>query len=303
MTSKAKVLIVTLALALAISPVVAANSGPGTIFKFGTDANSLSMGGAFVAVADNYSASYWNPAGLYQAKGLQLGGMNTQPYKVDGLNFMFGSASYSLSNFVVAGSYGRFSANLGDQVGYSSDAKHKETVMMGSLATGTFLPETVPTDVGVTVKQYRLAGETGIGFDVGLLMPFKGFTLGVLASDLNATVGGEQIAPTYRAGAALQPVENATVSAQIDLAAGERTLRAGMEYAPIKQLAIRGGVVKPQDQKYYFTAGGGLQLAGLSINAAWIQSKTQLGNTLVLSAGYSFGGTQVTKQAETATQG
>ena len=39
------------------------------IYSEGIGARALSMGGAFVAVADDSTAVFWNPAGLAQLKG------------------------------------------------------------------------------------------------------------------------------------------------------------------------------------------------------------------------------------------
>lgn len=298
MNNKLKVLTITLALALTISPIVAAQGG-GSIFQFGTAAKPLSMGGAFVPVADNYSAVYWNPAGLYRAEGFQIGGMNTQPYSVGGLNYNFGGASYKLGNVAVGGGFGMLQAKM-TEPGYNTT--YSENVIIGTGAMGGFLSETLPTDIGVSVKRYSFGGATGVGFDVGLLMPLKGgLTLGVSASDIAQTSVGQNytIPPTYRAGAAYS-LSNVTVAGQVDMVNGNTTLRGGVNITPIKQIAIRGGVVKPSKSDMYFTAGAGLKLAGLSINGAWIQSKSELESTIVLSAGFQFGGP--TKEAEQAQQ-
>src|SRR5438132_5016171 len=50
------------------SPLQAVATGgqPGEFLSFGAGARSLAMGSAFVGVADDASATYWNPAGLSQ---------------------------------------------------------------------------------------------------------------------------------------------------------------------------------------------------------------------------------------------
>ena len=49
-------------------------------------ARAMGMGGAFVAVADDVTALHWNPAGLAGLHGVQLFGMRTSVYSVDGLS-------------------------------------------------------------------------------------------------------------------------------------------------------------------------------------------------------------------------
>jgi len=49
-------------------------------------ARAMGMGGAFVAVADDVTALHWNPAGLAGLEGVQVFGMRTSVYSVDGLS-------------------------------------------------------------------------------------------------------------------------------------------------------------------------------------------------------------------------
>ncbi len=62
----------------------------------GIGARSLGMGGAYTGVADDYSATFWNPAGLAQVKRMELmGGLSTLSYQNNGT---FLNASSSSSN-------------------------------------------------------------------------------------------------------------------------------------------------------------------------------------------------------------
>jgi hypothetical protein len=49
-------------------------------------ARAMGMGGAFVAVADDVTALHWNPAGLAGLPGVQVFGMRTSVYSIDGLS-------------------------------------------------------------------------------------------------------------------------------------------------------------------------------------------------------------------------
>jgi hypothetical protein len=281
--NKSKILIISLALILMLSTISLAQ-GSASVFKFGVDAKSLAMGGAFVAVADNYAAAYWNPAGLATVGGLTLGGMNFKPYDVDGLNFLFGAGAMPLGNFTVGGGYASFTAS---DVGWS----YSETLMMGSVALGL-------GDLGyagASVKQYSLKGPEatadGLGFDVGLLMSLGDFHLGAAGMDIGGTelAWGGKVAQLFRVGAALPLGENILVAAGMDT--GEtQVIRAGMQFQAVEQLAIRAGIVMPQDGEMSFTAGAGLTLANISVDVAWLQNKTGFadfegtGDTLVMSA-------------------
>lgn len=59
-----------------------------------TGARPMGMGGAFVAVADDVTALHWNPAGLADLEGIQVFGMRTSVYSVDGLSEDSAMAGY-----------------------------------------------------------------------------------------------------------------------------------------------------------------------------------------------------------------
>src|SRR4051794_35397588 len=71
---RARLFILTLAvLTLPVSLFAAATGGQVDEFlSYGAGARSLAMGAAFVGVADDASATYWNPAGLSQITRKEL---------------------------------------------------------------------------------------------------------------------------------------------------------------------------------------------------------------------------------------
>lgn len=59
---------------------------------FGVGSRAQSMGGAYIGVADDYSATFWNPAGLAQMRRLEFtGGINNTNYSNDAT--FFGNSS------------------------------------------------------------------------------------------------------------------------------------------------------------------------------------------------------------------
>jgi hypothetical protein len=56
--------LLALAFSVAAGPSAAADKYAGEFLRVGAGARALGMGGAFLAVADDATASYWNPAGL-----------------------------------------------------------------------------------------------------------------------------------------------------------------------------------------------------------------------------------------------
>ena len=57
--------------------------GSAAFLRRGVDARAMGMGGAYVAVAEGYSAMYWNPAGLARALAPEVGGMTANICGVD----------------------------------------------------------------------------------------------------------------------------------------------------------------------------------------------------------------------------
>ncbi len=279
--------------------------GAGAVFRDGVDARALAMGGAFVAIADSYSASYWNPAGAAKADGARIGLMNTNKFG-QGINFNYVSGSLNLGGFAVGGAFigssisgiEQFDAN-GNHVGTVED---NEMVFVGTAA----LDVAGIGYAGANVKAYNhtLAGGSaqGFGFDVGVLLALDALSVGVVAQDL----GGTQIQwsntpsnPTdvvpavFRAGGAFT-INNddgdklVTAAAQFDFGGAENVLRLGAELTlPGTPISVRAGAVKPDSADFAFTAGAGLVLGNLSVDFAFLQNQV-LGNSMVLSAEFAL---------------
>lgn len=74
---------------ITLSPSLFAQSGgqPGQFMSYGAGARALGMGGAFFAVANDASASYWNPAGLVFLEQKEFTGMQATLFEDTSLNF------------------------------------------------------------------------------------------------------------------------------------------------------------------------------------------------------------------------
>lgn len=190
-------------------------TGAGGMARSGFGARALGMGGAYVAVANDYSAPYWNPAGVTRGYSIYLGGARYDKYGLGlNLNYLTGGLSFGkesstdnsplpplnlpmIERFSFAATYLGFSTEL-----QSLEAVEVETPLTygekSFMATGgVILP--VVGSFGLTGKNYSFtASDTGVsgedasagglGFDLGYLVnPLEGFTLGVAAFDLSGT--------------------------------------------------------------------------------------------------------------------
>lgn len=297
-----RTLVLMVVLILIAGSSALAGVGAGAVFRDGVDARALGMGGAFTAIADSYSATYWNPAGVALAGGPRVGGMYTDKFGA-GINFNFISGITTIAGISAAGTYMGSSISgipqideNGNVIGTIND---NEMVLCGSAA----MTVAGIGFVGGSVKSYShtLAGESanGFGFDAGLLVvgAIPGLSFGAAAFDIGGTqiswsTGTVDSVPAiFRVGAAYS-LNDLTIAGEFDF--GEvmaSVLRIGAEFN-LDVIAIRGGVVRPEGQDFAFTAGAGLNLAPLYIDFAWLQNKWIVGegasDTLVLSAEFVF---------------
>lgn len=280
---------------------IAVADGAFRAFQGGTGARALGMGGAFVAVADDATAIQWNPAGLALFGDTRLGGMSTDRFGV-GVTHQYIGAVTTLAGFGLGFGWERLSIDsmVVDAVGAPGQAfTWSESVLIGTIASdllGFGL-------VGVNIKYYTAdsglgSTATGFGFDLGLLISVgETVTIGVNATDIAGTTITwdtgvvNTVDAVYTAGAAMTLLEGTMLMAgDIDFTdAGLGDARIGLEFQVIPELAIRGGVVLTDAfQEFQFTVGAGIAIAGLYVDAAYLLDEV-LGNTLILSAEFSFG--------------
>ena len=298
-----RVVVASMALLLVLSAIAVADGiGAFSAFKSGIGARALAMGGAFVAVANDATASLWNPAGLALLDDTRLAGMSTDLYGLGHTHQYVGA----VTTF----------ANLGIGLGWERQSKTSQIItgpgdlgatftwveqaIIGSLATNVM----DIAMVGANVKYYMADSglgdsASGFGFDLGLLVNLGDmFVIGVNAMDLGGTPidwdGGatDVVSGLYKAGLAMKLAdERLILAADVDfdgLDIGDT--HVGVEFQLIDELALRGGVVLTNNfQDYYFAVGAGINVAGLYVDAAYVLEET-LGNTLVLSAEFSLGG-------------
>jgi len=310
-----RAIVASLALIMVISALALADGvGAFSAFKSGIGARALAMGGAFVAVADDATAVSWNPAGLAQVKDTRIGGMSTDLFGL-GYTHQYVGAVTEFSGFGIGLGYER-AAVPGTE--YDSDGTAGDSFTWSeSLVEGTISVDIEGIGlVGANVKYYMADSglgdsASGFGFDLGLLLKLgDAFTIGVSALDLGntqiswSTGAVDVVSSVYKVGAALKLLDGSLILAgDLDFAGMEMgDAHVGLEFKLIPELALRGGVVLTDNfEKYYFTVGAGLDVAGLYVDAAYLLNE-DLGNTLVLSAEFSlsslFGGGEQQQSAQ-----
>ncbi|MGB2696922.1 MAG: PorV/PorQ family protein [Candidatus Zixiibacteriota bacterium] len=75
-----KTTLILILLIICLSPSLFAAMYAGEFMTLGVGGKALGMGGAFAAIADDASAGYWNPAGLFQLKKKELLLMHSETF-------------------------------------------------------------------------------------------------------------------------------------------------------------------------------------------------------------------------------
>lgn len=285
--------------------------GAASYLRSGVDAEALGMGGAFVAIADNYSAGYWNPAGIAANKNFKIGGMYLNPYGVKGLSFNYLAGIGHLEFISLAGTYSGFSAiyhKIGEDLSQEL-VNYREDVYIASAALA--LPQLA--QIGASIKRYDfrapeggVEGKTayahGFGLDLGMIKILKPpLQVGIAVFDLGGTnikwhntptEPSNKVASVIKLGASYT-MDKLTVAAEYDIEADQpsrNTVRAGAEFKPIPVFAIRAGSFKPSNSGFSLTLGAGINLENINVDFAWVQNKSGLqkapnaGDTIVLSS-------------------
>lgn len=310
-----------LLLILAVSPVCYAEGEVNAMphLRLGAGARSIGLGGAYTAIAEDATATVWNPAGLGSAADLSLN-FSTQRLSLDRThNFIaitkmlgsYGSIGLAATNFGVS-DYNLYDSKgeYGGKADYSSNAYS----LSYGIAVGNF-------NLGLTGRM--LADNFGVdsvenqsgfgGVDIGLMghalhidaneEQVPTFHYGVVAKYLGASLGEAGTVPmVVDVGVAydLYMGNVVTFSADIEqefvnLEESAFSMRGGVEYTIVTnkstEFAIRAGVRASRDVQNLF-GGLGVNIAGLQLDYAIQDGMASqingVGSTHYVSVSYEF---------------
>ena len=185
--------LMTWSLALAqqnVSDVSKRGTTAAPFLSIGQGSRALSMGSAFVAVADDQSAMYWNPAGIATLEGNGVIFDHTQWFADIQYNYL--GATISLGNYGVIG-LNYTSSNIGDMNVTTVDNPNGtgEVFSFTDAAFGVSygLKLTDKFSIGfnpkIVYEQIWKTSATALAVDMGVKYetPFKGITLGMSISN------------------------------------------------------------------------------------------------------------------------
>ncbi len=291
-------------MALALAPLTA-----GAYFEkggvTGVGARPLGMGGAFVAVSDENSAVFWNPAGIGQLTRAELSGMYAAIFNGK-IFYLFTSAVFPVFQDGMMG----ISWERRDFV--DSPDELKEDVYFITFASP--MTEDRLFFAGLNVKFFNLSSEfrdvggTGMGLDWGILyrLPLpkygKELRFGFSAQDLSTTikedVGVEQNIPSVlRVGTAYQFERWITLALDYETfkdpsvaTTNSNRLRAGVEGWFFEgSLGVRLGFVGFATVPGRYSAGVSYRARDWEVDYAYLGHSGNLGDTHRVSFALRFG--------------
>ena len=281
-------------------------------------ARAAGMGGAFTAVADDYSAFFWNPAGLVldnHISGTLLYDSVFRNKENDG-GFNYTLPVYD--NYTAAFSYIK---STYDSSGYEDDTLYftgaawlddeKKYALGGSFKF-----------MNTSISNYNVYGRTG-SFDLGVMvfpdMLDKKIRFGFLAQDLNAVMmwnnGINQDIPyLFKVGSSYTFDPTAVVDMDIDILQSEASRyhsRTGINIGGEKwfmnrivgNFGLRGGFAWREafNPDYNFTFGMSYSREYFEFDYTYSPGVDSLGETHKLNFTYYFGSRETLKQAEQVT--
>jgi tetratricopeptide (TPR) repeat protein len=178
-----------------------AGSGTRSIFSLGAGARSQGLGGAFVSVADDASALYWNPAGLARLPRSEITASHVSLFSsTSEATFFFAGAAYPTLS---AGTFGLGFLRLGSSFDaydeasrYLGESSYGESQAMLSYGIARRLPYLAgETSFGVSAKLQHQEVEpfsaTGTGLDLGFLYRPDRFENLALGANLQDVIGAD----------------------------------------------------------------------------------------------------------------
>lgn len=280
--------------------ISAQDIAPGLDFlKLGIGARASAMGEAFTAVADDGSASYWNPAGLGGIKDLQFLVMHAQlPLGIrfehlgTALPFNIGAICLSVTYLTSGEIEGR------DEFGEITNP-YENSDIAGGIAYGKKFGSGFQFGIGAKFIQEKIdqISGTGFGVDAGCLYEFPlGLNFGVAAQNLGTAIKlieeNTKMPLTFRAGISYTLTgSSGKIMPVFDLVLDEGVKENfGLEFIILNILALRGGYRLGLNQRC-FTAGTGinhrLNKINLQIDYAYTRF-SDLGGTHKVSLGFNM---------------
>ena len=204
-----KILVLLFVLSLIFPAFISAqklSSIPGSFVDIGFGARPVGMGFAFVGLADDENAAYWNPAGLIQMESYGVAFTHANQLQLVPYNFFAGVAPIKSKSEAVKQSLGLSLISSGDYALNELSIHAIYSIAYKTISAGLALKYRYAgfgnnvldandyiafseTEISEGFNQQIYGTAQGYGLDFGLLYrPYQRFQLGILVRDLYAPI-------------------------------------------------------------------------------------------------------------------
>jgi hypothetical protein len=254
----------------------------GTAARLGMGARPLALSGAFVAIPDDPTSVFWNPAGLATVRGtrLQLHYRRVSAsHAMDSGNVVFAPARYRMVWGVSLQVLHRTGIAADDALG-SFPGEPGATEFSGQVTMGFRAHPNLSLGIAagpiISSLDARRGDATGWGGNAGLLWRQAGTSIGLGILGVTMGLGSDATPQPYRyrlsAGVAQSLGDPLLVAVQMDRdRGGDPMLASGLEWALVPGLHLRAGVRQPLAQVgggRLFSNGYGVQHGRLQVDYA-----------------------------------
>lgn len=261
----------------------------GMFEPLGLGARPLAMGRSFVALANDASCMYWNPAGLTQLDKDEIITMYSDLYNMGLISYQGISYAHpGIGGGAIGFGYTRLATSA--KVDFLD---FQENTFMFSYAMSPLKY----TSVGVNLKYYLADFETsgtGAGIDAGVLFNYNNIiSVGVTAQDLNGpkvqfqSGSSDKLPMNLKAGLAVAPIQDLVVALDMDNVNEDAKLHVGAEYWLGKYFAVRAGGINQYQGNWTYSGGLGIVYKAIKLDYAY-QRHFDLEDTHFVSLGVTF---------------
>jgi len=301
--------LLSIAIVLTIFSVATARAsfdgGTESVFNLGAGARAMGLGNGFIALSDDATAIYYNPAGLSYLSSQQVSLLHTVIF--EGTIYDFASYAYPLGRW---GGFGIAGMRLGtDDIGRRDDihdlGRFNASQTQLLISYGRPLTKRFAAGVSVKVANQSIDDYSAYGFGLdagGRVNIIRGLSGGIMLQDiigprLKLATVSERTPYTLKTGLAYQLAPHDTPLsgvATFDLDKPEKRevkIHTGLELRYRGELALRGGYDRDN-----FTFGAGIRYQRLDFDYAY-KFVDRLTDSHRFSLTFSFGATESEKLA------
>jgi hypothetical protein len=265
----------------------------------GVGARALGMGGAFTAIADDATASYWNPAGLTKIENIEATFMYAANMSVDRQLNYFGYAHWlgvgGLGvSWLNAGMMDMELRDGGGNLGGFEDTGNNAIMLSYGMEVGSLMLGGTAKVLHQSVMGYD--SETGFGLDLGGMFNVSdNVTAGLTIRDIGSHYGDINVPYNWRFGTAVRALDGALcIGMDIDKVQelGDFQIHLGGEYGmevhPGYHAFFRTGLNSVEDRA--FTGGIGIRVPYVQFDYTYVTEKgeEELGNNHRISVTARF---------------